>query len=247
MRPLGFSTGALAKGDFQAGVDMQRSLRTTAVELSALRDSELPSLLSSLEDLDLKAFAHVSLHAPSALKQMSEQDLVSSLVDVPAAWPIIVHPDIITNSERWRFLGARLCLENMDQRKTTGRTLAEMEAIFQELPDASFCFDIGHARQVDPTMAVSISLLQKFRQRLRQIHLSEVDPRGKHIPVSFAALCGFQRIAKFIPRDCPVIIESVVTADQARRELEVAMLSLSDKGGVEYGYETGLGEARIGS
>src|SRR3954467_13328022 len=198
MRPLGFSTGALAKGDFRAGVDMQRSLGTTAVELSALRDSELPPLLAALGNLDVEAFAHVSLHAPSALKQMREQDLVSALVDVPAEWPIIVHPDVITTPERWRFLGARLCLENMDQRKTTGRTLPEMEAIFRELPDASFCFDIGHARQVDPTMAVAISLLQRFGHRMRQVHLSEVDPYGKHIPIGFTALCGFRRVAKFI-------------------------------------------------
>jgi len=47
MRPLGFSTGALAKGDFRAGVEIQRSLGTTAVELSALRDSELPPLLTA--------------------------------------------------------------------------------------------------------------------------------------------------------------------------------------------------------
>ncbi len=227
MRPLGFSTGALAQGDFRTGIDMQRSLGTTAIELSALRDSELPSLLASLGGLDLDTFAHVSLHAPSALIHMSEKELISALVDVPAAWPIIVHPDVITIPERWRFLGARLCLENMDQRKATGRTLPEMEAVFQELPDASFCFDIGHARQVDPTMAIAISLLQRLGRRMRQVHLSEVDPYGRHIPIGFTALCGFQRVAKFIPEGCPVIIESMVTPDQARRELQVAVLSLN--------------------
>ncbi|HEX3556052.1 MAG TPA: TIM barrel protein [Thermoanaerobaculia bacterium] len=224
---------------------MQRSLGTTAIELSALRDSELPLLLASLGDLDLGAFAHVSLHAPSALSRMSEQELISALVDVPAAWPIIVHPDVITTPERWRFLGARLCLENMDQRKATGRTLPEMEAVFQELPDASFCFDIGHARQVDTTMAVAVSLLRRFRQRLRQVHLSEVDPYGKHIPIGFTALCGFRRIAKLLPEDCPVIIESMVTADQARHELEVAVLSLSEEDDSQDFPRTG--QAQMGS
>jgi hypothetical protein len=226
---------------------MQRSLGTTAVELSALRDSELPPLLASLQDLDLEAFAYVSLHAPSALKQMREQDLVAALVDVPAAWPIIVHPDVIATPECWRFLGARLCLENMDQRKTTGRTLPEMEAVFQELPGASFCFDIGHARQVDPTMAVAISLLQRFGNRLRQVHLSEVDPYGKHIPIGFTALCGFRRVAKFIPEDCPVIIESMVTADQARHELQIAGLSLLDENGIRSDEGRGPEKARMGS
>ena len=215
-------------------------MSTTAIELSALRDSELRPLLLALDDLDLESFTHVSLHAPSALTEMSEQDLISALMDVPASWPIIVHPEVITIPERWRFFGGRLCLENMDQRKARGRTVPEMEAIFHDLPNASFCFDIGHARQVDPTMAVAIGLLERYRYRLRQIHLSEVDPRGRHIPVGFAALCGFQRVAKLIPEGCPVIIESTITTDQMQNELRVATKALA-------GGDLSLEEAQAGS
>jgi hypothetical protein len=45
MRPIGFSTGALAKGDFRRGLDLQRRSGISAIELSALRDHELPHLL----------------------------------------------------------------------------------------------------------------------------------------------------------------------------------------------------------
>src|SRR4051812_25507604 len=117
MRPLGFSTGALAKGDFQAALGIQRGLGLSAVELSALRRDELLPLMEALPGLDLNGFSHVSLHAPSRLDGLDELELVAILSDVPTSWPVVVHPDLIQSPSHWRFFGPRLCLENMDQRK----------------------------------------------------------------------------------------------------------------------------------
>lgn len=227
MRPIGFSTGALARGDFRTGVEMQRSLGARAIELSALRAQELAPLLEALDDLNLGAFEHISFHAPSDLRGMNAEDVIALLSRLPSAWPIILHPDVVVDPEPWRLLGNRLCLENMDQRKPVGRTVSEMELMFRSLTDATFCFDIGHARQVDPTMGIAMGLLQRFQSRLRQIHISEVDPRGKHIPIGFAALCGFRRVARLIPDDCPVIIESMVGAGEMQNELQVVLQALT--------------------
>jgi hypothetical protein len=227
MRVIGFSTGALAKGDFCAGLEMQSRLGLKAIELSALRSDELLPLMEALPSLSLQTFHHVSLHAPSWLVGLDELGLIAILNEVPMSWPIIVHPDLIDVPSRWRFFRRRLCLENMDQRKPVGRTLPEMESLFDQLPDASFCFDVGHARQVDPTMGVAISMLRRLRGRLRQVHMSEVDPYGKHIPISFAALCAYQRVAKLIPEDCPVILESMVTPDKIQTEVETVNRALA--------------------
>jgi hypothetical protein len=184
--------------------------------------------MTALSTLDLQGFSHVSLHAPSKLVGFDELELVAILKDVPTSWPIIVHPDLIQSPHHWRFFGSRLCLENMDQRKPVGRTVTEMEEVFRQLPDASFCFDIGHARQVDPTMGVAIGMLKRFSGRLRQVHMSEVDPQGKHRPIGFAALCAFQRVAKLIPAGCPVILESMVDPYGAQNEIEVAIHALTE-------------------
>lgn len=233
MRSLGFSTGALAKGDFRLGVEMQRPHGVKAIELSALRPEELSPLIEAVGDLRLEEFEHISFHAPSRLNGLAEKDLVALLSGLPQAWPIILHPDIVVDPGQWRSLGERLCVENMDQRKPIGRTVSEMELVFRELPDASFCFDIGHARQVDPTMGVAIGLLQRFRDRLKQVHVSEVDPTGKHIPIGFAAFNGFCLVAKLIPASCPIIIESVVKAEEISKELQVAQRALSVEALVE--------------
>jgi hypothetical protein len=65
MRPIGFSTGALAYADFRRGLAMTRAAACAVVELSALRQAELFPLLDSLKSLDLAGFQYISIHAPS--------------------------------------------------------------------------------------------------------------------------------------------------------------------------------------
>jgi hypothetical protein len=219
MRPIGFSSGALAKGDYQLGIDLQRAIRTTAVELSALRENELAPLIAAIPSLDLAQFSYVSLHAPSKLKTLSERELLDALRQIPKEWPVVVHPDLIQNIGEWRQLGSQLCIENMDDRKPTGRTVAELKFIFEQLPDAGFCFDAGHARQIDPTLAVAINMLKQFGDRLRQLHISEVGAFGEHLPVSNFVKGELRRVVKFIPRECPVILESIVSPTAMESEL----------------------------
>lgn len=220
MMNIGFSTGALAKGEFIRGIRLQVGRpEIKAIELSALRDHELRPLIQALPDLDLSSFAYVSFHAPSKLGNLTEDQLIASLFEVPSTWPIIVHPEIIRTPAKWQSFGSRLSLENMDNRKTTGRTVGEMRELFALLPQATFCLDVGHARQIDPTMAVAILMLAEFSERLVQLHVSEVGPMGEHLPLSGLAASAFRRLAHRIPAECALIIESVVAAEEMEREL----------------------------
>src|SRR5205823_6484742 len=114
-------------------------------------------------------------------------------------WPIVVHPDAVTDSRLWSVFGHQLCIENTDLRKSIGRTASELERIFSEFPDASFCCDLGHARQVDPTMAEATAILQKFGDRLVQLHVSEVNTKSSHDPLSIASIKAFNKIYQLIP------------------------------------------------
>ena len=224
MRPIGFSTGALAKGDFQQGLELQSELNEiTAIELSALREHELPLLVDAIDDLDVERFDYVSFHAPSKLKDFGENAVFDLLLSLPEAWPIIVHPEIVRTSALWARLGARLCLENMDNRKSDGRTVAELHMLFEKLPDATFCLDVGHARQIDPTMVTSILMINQFGHRLQQVHVSDVGPLGEHCSVGVLASMAFSRIAPHIPETCPLIIESIVASSLISQELAAVM------------------------
>lgn len=223
MRPIGFSSGALAKGDYQRGIALQREDPTlTALEISALREPELEPLVRAAATIDVDQFTYVSFHAPSAFTSLSEKEVVQYLERLPDSWPVVVHPDLIDDVEVWRHLGSRLCLENMDLRKRTGRTVEEMRAAFEALPAAGFCLDLGHARQVDPTMGLAVEMLQEFGNRLRQLHVSEVGTFGDHRRIGYLARGAFARVVSFLPPDVPVILESLVTSSEMQAEVETA-------------------------
>jgi hypothetical protein len=229
MRPVGFSTGALAYGDFRRALKLLRPRRLPVLEVSALRDHELPPLLDALDTLDLSGYSYLSLHAPSAFTTLAEQNVSALLRRVlPRSWPIIMHPDALKDHSLWRGFGAALCIENMDKRKPIGRNVRELEAVFAAFPDASFCFDIGHARQVDPTMSEAAFILQRFGERLKQVHISEVNTRSQHEAISFTALQAFRSVAHLIPRDVPIILETIVS-EQHRidEQLRLAQAALT--------------------
>jgi hypothetical protein len=220
MRPIGFSTGALAYADFHRGIHMSRRVPVQAIELSALRQNELVPLLDALNGLDLAGFEYISIHAPSQFDPKWEATLRDRLRDeLWRGWPIVLHPDALCDFSLWRELGSAVCIENMDKRKPIGRSARELATIFDQLPDAKFCFDIGHARQFDPTMTEAYLILREFGSRLRQVHVSEVNTRSKHDPLSFASILAFQEVAHLIPPGVPLILEFPVTENEMEFEI----------------------------
>jgi hypothetical protein len=220
MRPIGFSTGALAYADFRRGVALSKKGDCSAIELSALRQDELFPLLESLDTLALDAFSYVSIHAPSRFDRDWEGTCCNRLrEELWRGWPIVLHPDAPSDLSRWRELGSHVCIENMDKRKATGRTVRELEQTFRELPDATFCFDIAHARQFDPTMTEAYLILREFGDKLRQIHISEVNTRSQHDPLSYSSIVAYREVAHLIPENIPLILESPVTQEEMEQEI----------------------------
>lgn len=225
-RPWGFSTGALARSDFRRGVEVVRSHEMYAIELSALRFPELPVLLDAFHELELRSFHHVSIHFPSAYPAEEEARQVDRLRLVAPGTPVIVHPDTIRDFSLWRPLGASLLIENMDRRKSLGRTARELELVFEQVPEARLCFDVAHARQVDTSLTEAFLILECFGDRLAQVHLSEVSTSGSHGRLSRTAILAFQELAPLIPPDVPVILESPVAEEDIEEELTRATEAL---------------------
>ena len=208
----GASTGYMERqrGDWAAMVEEARQVSGDVVELSALSGNELRPLTRFLEcdAQTLSGYTHVSVHAPSKAWPRSTRVLVEVLVMLPALVSgVVVHPDSMGDSHLYDALGARLWLENMDTRKHDARTVAELARYFELLPQAGFCFDIAHAGLHDPSMDLAHELLDAFGDRLREVHLSSIEPTGTHIPLKR------QDEARFAPvlercLDVPWILEA---------------------------------------
>ena len=199
---------------------MTRLARCSAIELSALRQPELLPMLTALGSLDLTGFSYVSIHAPSQIEPEWEAVVWEALWrESWRKWPVVVHPDALFDMSLWREFGAGLCVENMDKRKPIGRTARELDSIFNQLPDASLCFDIGHARQCDPTMTEAYLILREFGAKLRQVHVSEVNTQSKHDRLSYGSILAFQEVAHLLPEDVPLILETPVSEMDIAEEI----------------------------
>jgi hypothetical protein len=222
VRRIGFSTGAIARGDFRSALSLIRRYDLDVVELSALRVAELRPLVEVIPELDLRGFHFVSIHAPSKFSPEEEAGVLSLLCPLAdQGFHIVAHPDTIFNPRRWQGLGDKLLIGNMDKRKPIGRTAGELEQFFVALPAARFCFDIGHVRQVDPSMTEAALLLNAFHNRLAEVHMSEVNTASRHDPLSINAVMAFSTVMGAIPEDVPIILETLIDQGQSDIQTEV--------------------------
>lgn len=231
MRPIGFSTGALARGDFRLALQILKATCTDAVELSALRTEELTHLAETVDSLDLSQFRHISVHAPSKFAARDETAIIRRLeFCLRRRWPVVIHPDAIISFSCWRDFGDLLLVENMDKRKPVGRSVPELKRVFDVLPEARLCFDIAHARQFDSSMTESYLIVKTFSRIISQIHISEVDTRSRHVRISPSAMRDYQEIASLIPPAVPLILESSISAHDLAAEIQSALDSVTLSG-----------------
>jgi hypothetical protein len=228
--PIGFSTGALALGDVTRALDWLRGTPADAIEISALRLHELEPLVLAAEKLDLAQYRFVSIHAPGQFPASEERSIIRRLrAFTDRGWPVVLHPNAISEARLWLELGELLLLENMDKRKLVGRTADELAELFLLLPAAKLCFDIAHARQFDGTMTEAYRILKHFGNRIAQVHVSEVTSRSGHDRISPSASRAFQKVSEWIP-EVPVIIESRVRREEIEIEMESARAALTRPG-----------------
>lgn len=222
MRLVGFSTGAILKGDVHGALTILAAQSIEAVELSALRLPELEPLVRCLPALNVEQMRVVSVHAPTKFERHEEAAVIALLDRVAESGiPIVVHPDSVVDWNRWTHFAHMLLLENMDKRKPAGRNMGELRRCFDRLPDARWCFDIAHARQVDPSMIEAFRLAEQLADRLALIHISELSSSSRHERLSSLAFQSFQDLVPLLDANAPAVIESVVDPSQIAGEVAV--------------------------
>jgi sugar phosphate isomerase/epimerase len=184
---VGCSTGYMVddRSDWATLVARAAETSSSAIELSALSEEELPGLLDYLATAPRLPFHFVSVHGPTKGRSIPDSDLVDQLRGLPP-WvsAIVLHPDSMADVAPYGALGRRLVIENMDARKHDGQTVRDLKPLFAALPEARFCFDVAHAKAVDPSMEVGSALLSSFATRLSHVHVSSLDEQQHHVPLT---------------------------------------------------------------
>jgi sugar phosphate isomerase/epimerase len=125
-----------------------------------------------------------------------------------------LHPDVYRREDWVAELGPRAVFENMDVGKAFGRTLADLRAVFVVFPRAGFCLDVAHVWTCDPTLALGHELLDELGPRLRQLHVSGIEPDGTHRPTTSGDLDLYEPLLHRC-REVPWVLESELVEEAA--------------------------------
>lgn len=228
MHNIGFCTGAINRENRISAIHSALKFQTKTLEISAHQMSEFTNALDALLSLPMDIDA--SLHLPGEFTPNEELLLIQSLfssIQNRSNTRLILHPDTVHAWDAWQCLGSNVCIENMDHRKSTGRYVHELAPIFQKYPKFSMCFDIAHAYALDSSLVLARELLTHFRDRIREIHVSELNDSCEHVQTSTQTREAYKSIRHLIPTQATVIIESQVTPTTAHSEL-MQMRSIFD-------------------
>ncbi len=184
---FGIATGAFIseRDDWVAAVAKATAGPWRFLELTAIEEERLDSLVAFLERNPdaLGSFERISIHAPVHFHTSA-----SSVVEGLATWrpdiDLVFHPDIYRDQPLLRRLGSRVVFENMDVAKDFGRNLDDLREVVDEYPEARFCLDVAHAWTNDPSLGLAHEFLDAFDERLRQLHVSGIEPDGTHRPTT---------------------------------------------------------------
>ncbi len=72
-------------------------------------------------------------------------------------------------------------------------------------------------------MTEAYLILREFSSKLIQVHISEINARSKHAPLSYSSILAFQEVARLIPAHAPLILETPVS--EAEMDSEIAKVS----------------------
>ena len=207
---LGFSTGCLYKthdGLDKSTIEAFKNVGCNAIEIMWHEGAEAEKLLELDVDL-LKSFEYVSIHAPS-FEIYNDVQIVAMLEILAKAHEkinfkaVVLHPYANINWDVFRQFDLPFHIENMDWRKEVGKYIESLEDIFEKY-DAPMVLDVNHCMTNDPSMQLAYDMNEKFKERIKEIHLSGFETFHELLYKTEQ-----QEILSAIPdKNLPIIIES---------------------------------------
>lgn len=211
MQPIGFSHGVLHKVhdiNTKENIDIFKNCGSTAIEIKSHFIHEINLLDNIIPHLD--DFEYISLHFPCNIRYANNPETRSVLHELKLYYDrlgarlAVIHPDTVDDWSVFDDYDFEFAIENMDDRKQNFKDVASLENFFQDNDNWKMVLDLGHCFVNDNTMQLAIDLKEKFKDRIKEIHLSGYeffhDPLHRTQQAEIIKHC--------LDLDVPIIIES---------------------------------------
>ena len=241
---IGFSTGCLYKNhDYLSPefFDIFRRVGANAIELTVADMDQAPKLLM-LEQQDFVGFRYISIHAPvfdrfdtnSIIKFRETLDIFEKFCAKVKVNSIVFHPDLIGEWAIFENYTFPVLIENMDWKSEIGKYVESMQEIFEKA-DAPMVLDLNNCFTNDPTMHLAHEMIDAFRERIMEIHLSGFEK--SHDPLFQTKQTNIMEA--IFDQNLPIIIESECdTVEDAKKEFEYVKTFLNSGKSMKFGLQT---------
>jgi hypothetical protein len=76
-------------------------------------------------------------------------------------------------------------------------------------------------------MSEAWTIPQLFHNRIKQLHVSEVNTQSTHDRLSIESVLAFRRVSHLLPADAPIILESRAEETEINEEIQNALDALN--------------------
>jgi hypothetical protein len=180
MRLIGFTHGCTFKimdVYSKENIELFTKCGCTAIEVNCHSVEEVEKLPRILQFV--KYFEYVSVHFPCNLRYKDDVATHTILDKVVEYYKLInaklavIHPDLVDDWSVFdKYTDVNWAIENMDDRKTSFKTVLELENFFEDHPSWSFVLDVGHCNANDKTMQLAKDFIGSLGNKIKEIHMS---------------------------------------------------------------------------
>ena len=212
MRKIGFCHGAthrLLEPYSERNINLFKNCKCNAIEISCHSVDEVEKLNSLLPLIE--SFSYRSIHMPCDLKYKDDEITNNVLKKIEdfyneiGASLAVVHPDLVEDWDVFnKYSSINWAVENMDDRKTSHKSVQDMKKLFNEHKNWNFVLDVGHCNANDKTMKLAEDFIAELRGKIKEIHLSGYEIF--HEPLHRTKQNEIIEYCKDL--DVPIIIES---------------------------------------
>ena len=180
----------------------------------------------------LRSLKHVSLHAPwTKIKyadNVESQKVFEKLRQIKeriGARFIVFHTNVVEDFGVLKYYELNPLIENIPSFDVSG--LKELQTLMEKF-DIGLCFDIHHACESDPSMNLSYKILEVFKERLSEVHVSGYNDNCPPVHQSKSRKLIINLLRQ-IPENIPIIMESPIPKDKPEyldKELQFILAGL---------------------
>lgn len=207
-----------------------KDINFNAIELCCISEEMLDHFIKDVNVADYDNFEYISMHAPRCLGKTEEKTIriwkkIEKMYKKFKLKNIVLHPDRIENWEIFKdFRYLPLSIENMDNRKESGKNIRDIEKIISKY-DFNLTLDLNHCFGNDETMVLAEEFQKKFKNKIVEYHISGHGKPQRHVPFFKTKQNEILNFVKL--KNIPIIIESILDeAGDKEKEFDYIMKNL---------------------